>query len=46
MELHAVFGVATPAVGYVFLLLLTCHMPISGSSSSSSSRLSELEEGY
>lgn len=53
MEIHAIFGVATPTFGYVndtlayaFLLLLACHMPLSGASSSSSSLLSELEEGY
>jgi hypothetical protein len=42
VELHAVFWVATPAVGYsngspadTLLLLLVCNMPLSGSSSSS-----------
>jgi hypothetical protein len=53
MELHAVFGVVAPVVAYVngtpvhaFLLLLACHMPLSGSSSCSSLLLSEFEEGY
>jgi hypothetical protein len=53
VELHAVFGVADPAVAYVngtpahaFLLLLACRMPLSGFLSFSSLLLSELEEGY